>query len=111
MDTQMQTEERARASTSPSQNEKIDRELLMLQVEHSELPVADRPERISRNSEVDTIYHAKTIIEKSIDNPPSIRELARLVGLNEFSLKKSFRDTFQTTIYGYANELKMEQAR
>jgi AraC-like DNA-binding protein len=86
-------------------------ELLMLQVEQSELPVMDRPERASRNSEVDAIYDAKTIIEKSIDDPPSIRELARLVGLNEFSLKKGFRDTFQTTIYGYVNELKMEQAR
>lgn len=86
-------------------------ELLMLQVEQSELPVVDRPERVSRNAEVDAIYDAKTIIEKSIDNPPSIRELARLVGLNEFSLKKGFRDTFQTTVYGYVNELKMEQAR
>ena len=86
-------------------------ELLMLQVEQSELPVADRPEKGSRNSEVDAIYDAKTIIEKSVDAPPSIRELARLVGLNEFSLKKGFRDTFQTTIYGYVNELKMEQAR
>lgn len=85
-------------------------ELLMLQVEQAELPLLDRPEKVSR-TEVDAINDAKTIIEKSIDDPPSIRELARLVGLNEFSLKKGFRDTFQTTIYGYVNELKMEQAR
>ncbi len=86
-------------------------ELLMLQVEQSELPVAERTDRITRNAEVDAIYDAKTIIEKSIDSPPSIRELSRLVGLNEFSLKKGFRDTFQTTIYGYVNELKMQHAR
>lgn len=86
-------------------------ELLMLQVEQSELPVVDRLGRVVRNPEVDAIYDAKAIIEKSVDNPPSIRELAKLVGLNEFSLKKGFRDTFQTTIYGYVNELKMEQAR
>lgn len=86
-------------------------ELLMLQVEQSELPVVDRAGRVVRNPEVDAIYDAKAIIEKSIDNPPSIRELSKLVGLNEFSLKKGFRDTFQTTIYGYVNELKMQQAR
>lgn len=85
-------------------------ELLMLQVEQAE-SLSKLNGAPVRSVEYDALYEAKAILERSIDNPPTIRTLARMVGLNEFSLKKGFKDTFNQTVYGFVNSVKMQQAR
>ncbi len=60
---------------------------------------------------IDRIHYAKEIILQKLDNPPSLNELARLVGLNECSLKQGFRSCFGTTVFGYIRNHKLEQAR
>jgi AraC-like DNA-binding protein len=37
--------------------------------------------------------------------------LARLVGLNECTLKREFRYCFNTTVFGYLHNYRIEQAR
>ncbi|MBW4687959.1 MAG: AraC family transcriptional regulator [Komarekiella atlantica HA4396-MV6] len=59
---------------------------------------------------VDRIYYARDILQQKLDNPPSLRELARLVGLNECTLKQGFRQIFGTTVFGYLHGYCMEQA-
>ena len=59
----------------------------------------------------DRIHHAKEIILQRLDNPPSLNELARQVGLNECTLKRGFRSCFGTTVFGYLRNYKLEQAR
>lgn len=60
---------------------------------------------------VDRIHHAREIILQRLNNPPSLNELARQVGLNECTLKRGFRSCFGTTVFGYLRNYKLEQAR
>lgn len=86
-------------------------ELLMLQVEHAGQPENNHNRNFLRSSEIEALYEAKNILERSLDNPPTIRNLSKMIGMNEFNLKKGFKDTFNTTVYGYVNQLKMRQAK
>lgn len=56
--------------------------------------VSLKPEQIER------IHYAKEILLQDLGNPPSLEELARQAGLNEFILKKGFRNCFGTTVFG-----------
>ncbi len=59
----------------------------------------------------DRIYHARDILTLNPDNPPTLLELARQVGLNDCTLKKGFRQIFGTTAFGYLHSHRMEQAK
>ncbi|MFD1143258.1 helix-turn-helix transcriptional regulator [Larkinella insperata] len=84
-------------------------ELLMLQLEQIN---ADGVLSIAlKGDDRRKIQEAREILEENYQKPPTILELARLTGLNEFKLKKGFKEQWGTTIYGYVNQLRMEQAR
>ncbi|MDJ0597211.1 MAG: AraC family transcriptional regulator [Pleurocapsa sp. MO_226.B13] len=61
--------------------------------------------------DIDRIYHAREILSNSLDNPPSLAELARLIGSNEYTLKRGFREVLDTTVFGYLYQQRMEYAR
>lgn len=42
--------------------------------------------------------------------PPSLLELSRMVGLNDFKLKIGFKDHYGTTVFGYLRDMRMEHA-
>ncbi|NJR39806.1 MAG: helix-turn-helix transcriptional regulator [Leptolyngbyaceae cyanobacterium CSU_1_4] len=46
-----------------------------------------------------------------LNNPPSLAQLARQVGLNECTLKRGFRQVFGTTAFAYLYDYRLEQAR
>lgn len=54
---------------------------------------------------------AKKIIGQNLDNPPSLVDLARQVGLNDYKLKFGFREVFGTTVFGYLHTKRMESAQ
>lgn len=54
---------------------------------------------------------AKEQLIKMADDPPGLRELAKLAGLNEFQLKVGFKKVYGNTVYGYLFDHKMDQAR
>lgn len=62
-------------------------------------------------SETDRIYEAREIILDRYLNPPSLGELSRLVGINEFKLKKGFQKVFGNTVFGCLFDHRMEHAR
>lgn len=43
--------------------------------------------------------------------PPSVSELARVAGLNEFKLKKGFKELFGHTVFGYLSEQRLADAK
>jgi len=59
----------------------------------------------------DKIIEARDILISDINKPPSILELAKLVGINDNKLKKAFKEIFNTTIYSYLFEHKMNIAK
>lgn len=56
------------------------------------------------------LYQAKAILNKDYTDPPTISQLSRLVLLNEFKLKKQFKETFGLTIHNYIQKVRMEEA-
>lgn len=61
--------------------------------------------------DIEKLYAAREYLASNPLMPPSVLELARLVGLNDFKLKKGFRELFHTTVFGYANDLRMNLAK
>lgn len=64
-----------------------------------------------RSDDVDRIYYAREILRQQMDNPPTLTDLARQVGINDCTLKQRFRQVFGTTVFGYLHHHRMEQAR
>lgn len=64
-----------------------------------------------KTEEMNRMLAVKEILLKHLDNPFSLRDLAHLVGTNEFNLKRNFKIAFGTTVYGYLNQYKMEMAK
>ncbi|MEM9833572.1 MAG: AraC family transcriptional regulator [Bacteroidota bacterium] len=88
-------------------------ELLLLQLEQimasSDTQSQPSPYHL-RKIDIDRMYTAREIIEANLSNPYSLGALAKQVGTNEFTLKKSFKALFGTTVFGYLHERKMVQA-
>lgn len=57
------------------------------------------------------IKAAKDYLMQHMDNPPSLRQLARESGLNEYQLKTGFKEIYGTTVYGYLLNHKLDYAR
>ena len=87
-------------------------ELMALLIEQ-ELALQDnaRQSVSIRADDIERIHHAKDILLKRLDNPPSLLELSRQVGLNDCALKRGFRQVFGETAFGYLHKCRMEKAR
>jgi len=59
----------------------------------------------------DCIYQASEILLMRLSSPPSLQELATLVGINERKLQQGFREVFGTTVFGYLRDRRLEQAK
>lgn len=64
-----------------------------------------------KRTEMDKIYAVKDFITANSHSDYSLIELAHYAGTNEFTLKKGFKELFGTTVFGFWNTLKMEEAR
>ena len=62
-------------------------------------------------SEKDAFYALRDYINLSFDQEHSLRSLSKQFGLNEFKLKKGFKDLFGYTVFGYIQLLKMRHAK
>lgn len=57
------------------------------------------------------LQEAEHILNNNYTNPPTISQLSKMVALNEYKLKKGFREMFGKTIYEYVRELRMRNAK
>jgi AraC-like DNA-binding protein len=64
-----------------------------------------------KKDDIERLHQAKRLLIRDLNNPPSLLELARQVGLNDRKLKQGFRQLFGTTVFGYLYDYRMEQAR
>lgn len=53
---------------------------------------------------------ARELVIRYFEQPLSLQELARRVGLNEFKLKKGFRERFDMTVFELVRKQRMEKA-
>ncbi len=86
-------------------------ELIALQLHQlKEVRISSHPSGL-KSDEVERIYLARDILIRRAVNPPSLLDLARQVGLNDFKLKQGFHQVFGTTAFGCLHQYRMEQAR
>lgn len=57
------------------------------------------------------IHRAAAIIERRLDSPPTIIELARLAAVNECDLKRLFKSIYGQSIASYSRAKRLEAAR
>lgn len=86
-------------------------ELIALQLELTTNQLKSRVAVKLCRDDVDRIHYAKDILARSLDNPPSILELARQVGMSESKLHRGFRYVLGTTPFGYLRNYRLEQGR
>lgn len=57
------------------------------------------------------IQQARRYLECHFQNPPSLSELAREVGLNEYKLKRGFKTEYHTTAFGYLADYRLQRSQ
>jgi AraC-like DNA-binding protein len=62
-------------------------------------------------TDLEGLNEAKKILDASISQPLFIRNLSRMVGLNEYKLKKGFSQLYGVPVHAYLIERRMETAR
>jgi len=86
-------------------------EILVLQAEAFER-AAGTPRRYARTDyDQERLLFARDYLIQHLHQPPSLPELARLAGLNEFKLKKGFKEQFGQTVFGYLADFRLTEAR
>ncbi|YAF98123.1 MAG: helix-turn-helix transcriptional regulator [Nodularia sp. CChRGM 3473] len=61
--------------------------------------------------DIERIYYARDILITNLHHPPTLLELGRQVAINQRKLKQGFRQIFGTTVFGYLQNHRMEQAK
>ncbi|NML36610.1 helix-turn-helix domain-containing protein [Chitinophaga sp. G-6-1-13] len=85
-------------------------ELLVLSAESC--TAADQRQAIYLKSKQDTekIIAVRDLLNTRLDSPPSLTEIARTVGLNEYKLKRGFKEKFNNTVFGYLTDQRLHLA-
>lgn len=86
-------------------------EILVLQAE-----AFDRAARRSsptglRESDKRKLAEAKAYLEAHISDPPSLSELTRIAGINEYKLKRGFKELYGNTVFGHLSNFRLERAK
>ncbi len=60
--------------------------------------------------DLERIHEAREYLLLNMENPPTLKELAHKMGINDFKLKKGYKQVFGTTIFGDFNRERMDKA-
>jgi AraC-like DNA-binding protein len=60
--------------------------------------------------EVDRMHEARDLLLARLDSPPTLAELAGVLGTNDFALKRNFKRVFGQPVHGYLLQVRLAQA-
>lgn len=63
-----------------------------------------------RPNDIERIREAERILTSDLENPPTLEEMARQVGINTTKLKQGFREVFGTTAYALLRQERLRRA-
>ncbi len=86
-------------------------ELLALASDGTTLSQKPQPEPCLRDQDEDALRAAADYLEANLCADHSLKEVSRQAHINEFKLKKGFRERYNTTVFGYLRQKRMERAR
>lgn len=74
---------------------------------------ANTPKLVYVKNEYDKerIVFAHDYLLTHMDAPPTLIQLAAIAGINEFKLKRGFKELFNNTVFGYLADVRLEMAR
>ncbi|MEM6502029.1 MAG: AraC family transcriptional regulator [Cyanobacteria bacterium P01_C01_bin.89] len=61
--------------------------------------------------DIERLHRAREILIQNLAHPPSLKALAQQTEMNDFKLKRGFRQMFGTTVFGYLHQCRMEKAQ
>ncbi|HEY9258591.1 AraC family transcriptional regulator [Chitinophaga sp.] len=61
--------------------------------------------------DVESLHDIKQYIAQHYEQPLSITTLARKAGINQMKLKNGFKELFNTTVFGYLSDIRMQEAK
>ena len=85
-------------------------ELFLMQVGQLDSNVLDKPFKLSPR-DTEALHEVKKHLTLNYDNPGTLTEMARRVGINQVKLKSGFKSLFGTTVFGCLGEIRMREAR
>lgn len=86
-------------------------ELLVLCADACEASERKTETFIKTKTDKEKIIAVRDLINERVHCPPNLSEIAQHVGLNEYKLKKGFKETFNNTIFGYLTDQRLQLAR
>ncbi len=86
-------------------------ELLVLCAESSNSFLLKTDPFIKSKADKEKIIAARDLVNERAHCPPNLSEIAKYVGLNEYKLKRGFKETFNTTVFGYLTEQRLHLAQ
>lgn len=63
-----------------------------------------------KKEDIHKIMLAKQLVEYDLQNPNSLMELSRKAGINDYKLKRGFKELTGHTVFGYLYKIRMEKA-
>lgn len=66
---------------------------------------------VTQAGDIERIRKAEEILIRKMDNPPSLLELAKSVGLTHTRLSRGFRELYGTTVFDYLRRQRLEKGR
>ena len=85
-------------------------ELLVLSAEAYNYGIDKKNGIIKNKTDKEKIIAVRDLINERLSNPPGLSEIAQLVGLNEYKLKRGFKETFNTTVFEYLTGQRLQLA-
>lgn len=86
-------------------------EILVMQAEAFDKAQQLKDSYFKRKADKEKIMYAREYLVQHVDNPPGLSELSRIVGINEYKLKRGFKEMFNTTTFGFLADYRLDIAK
>lgn len=86
-------------------------ELFVLQMQQAQAAVKRKDDDDWSSEERDKLYALRNYIQDAYLDEFCLKDLTYKFGLNEFKLKKGYKQLFQTTVFGHVHQLRMQKAK
>jgi len=85
-------------------------ELLVLSAEACRVSSEKNNLFIKTRTDKEKIIAVRDLINERVHSPPNLSEIAKTVGLNEYKLKRGFKEVFNNTVFGYLTDQRLNLA-
>ncbi|MHA4807061.1 helix-turn-helix transcriptional regulator [Flavitalea flava] len=86
-------------------------EMLVLQAESFDRSMDKKLQYIKKDYDKERLLFARDYLIKNLECPPTLTELSKIAGINEYKLKRGFKETFNQTVFEYLSDTRLEMAR